>query len=95
MLGEGEGLIERGQVARAQIEHLCDPERIANLRIEHFNKVIASSTSFAKSNQKQEAILRIWKSFESVMKHDFANSGVPTLTPEVSQWVQRQGAESC
>ena len=95
MLGEGAGLIKRGQIARAQIEHLCCPERVAKLRIAHFEKVIALSKSCGECNQEQQAVLGVWKSFESVMKHDFANSGVPTLTPEVSQWVQRQGAKPC
>ncbi len=95
MLGEGSGLIERGQVARAQIERLCCPERIANLRIQHFHRVIASSKSIGKEAQTQHAVLDIWKHIESVMNHDLDSSGVPMLKDEVAQWVARQGAESC
>ncbi|MFG0299665.1 MAG: glycosyltransferase family 4 protein, partial [Phycisphaerales bacterium JB047] len=33
-------LIERGRIARGRIEHLCNPQRIAAQRIEHFTQII-------------------------------------------------------
>lgn len=97
MLKQGhEHLTQRGRVGRARIEHLCDPERIATLRIEHYRSVIndsrpSSSLRVSCAEQAKSA----WVGFERTMANADTAIDLPKLTDQVEQWVHRTEEVPC
>ena len=87
-------LIERGRIARDRIEHLCNPQRVAALRIEHFTKVIER----AKQDHPRpdtNTMLASWARLESACTAQESAIGLPTVSEGVRRWVERTEVTPC
>ena len=97
MLGEGaQQLAARGRVARARIERMCDPVRVAQQRIEHAQGIIerARTADAADGNGGllRSGLLGDWRRIEAVAAGGHGvnaqSLGMPTLDPMVARWVE-------
>lgn len=89
MLNEGaHSLAERGLLARTRIEYMCDPVRIAQLRIEHYKQIIDHTPT--QSRSKTHALMNIWKGFEHTSHGGSPKINLPTLDPMVKDWVENE-----
>ncbi len=96
MLNEGlPRLAQRGRAARQRITNLCDPDRVAEQRIELYCSTIARSAANkndANSSQFQTMFTE-WKRAESVVAGNLDDIDLPTPGPEIARWVERQERE--
>jgi glycogen(starch) synthase len=88
-----ESLIERGAIARSEIENLCDPSRVATERIAHAHSIIERrlSTHPGTSN----GALSAWKGFEDTLNGKLETFQTPLITQGISRWVERSEEASC
>ncbi|MBL4698499.1 MAG: glycosyltransferase family 4 protein [Phycisphaerales bacterium] len=92
LLDEGAGLLaQRGQEARERIEHMCDPARVAGLRIEHFRSVIESCKE--RRTMNADALRDAWVGLERVVEFGASEIDLPALDVGVRRWVEREGHE--
>lgn len=97
MLAEGRGgLADRGRAARARIETMCDPARIAALRIVHARGVIGQRAQTLGKGPggaagQQSGVLGEWRRLERVAMGDISGFPLPRLDDGVREWVERSG----
>ncbi len=93
LLDEGRGrLDERGRAARARIETMCDPRRIASARIDHAHRVIEESTR--RTGTHRLNALDEWRRLERTAAGNSEPIGLPTLGATVARWVQQAGVSA-
>lgn len=83
-------LAARGQAARARIEHMCNPERIARARIQHAQALVRSARN--PSATRPQGALAEWRAIERSLSGHHTPIGLPTLDPVIAPWVDRAGA---
>lgn len=87
-------LIARGQRARTRIEHLCDPARIAALRIEHFRSVIERGKEPPRTIDN-DGMLQSWVRLEQACANHDLGFDLPAVNGGVRRWVEREEVASC
>lgn len=86
-------LAQRGQIARARIERMCDPITIAARRIEHYHQVIEQAGEHGPdiSGPMRES----WSCLEQLMGRERPDINLPRLSPSVRRWVEREEPAAC
>jgi len=87
-------LVERGRIARDRIEHLCNPQRVAALRLEHFTKIIERAKQ-SPQQPEPNAMLASWARIESACTVQESAIGLPTVSEGVRRWVERTEVTPC
>lgn len=82
-----QSLAERGRIARERIEYLCDPDRVAADRIEHFHRVVENHGSSPARNR--EGALGAWSGLESALTGDTDSFQPPPVSQQILRWVDR------
>lgn len=91
-----EDLAQRGRVGRARIEHLCDPARIATLRVEQYRSVIeAAHLSGPSGDSGTRAAKSAWLGFEQLAANSTPEINLPNLSSQVEQWVHCMEDSPC
>lgn len=86
-------LVERGEVARARIESMCHPKRIAEARIAHAHQVIdRNRSSRIKSTGN---IKSAWVGIERALENEPHTFELPPITDQLAKWVEREEACVC
>lgn len=87
-------LVERGRIARDRIQQLCDPERVAAQRIEHYLNTIQNSIDRPVPRDRQ-AMLASWSHLESICLGLDPDIGLPEVSEGVRRWVDRAEVSTC
>lgn len=95
LLREGrDALAKRGSRSRARIAYMCDPSRIARLRVDHFARVAEQYEKRVSGAAPLRDAVSAWRDFERIASGGVSSIGLPPLTDMVTRWVSKEAVAS-
>lgn len=87
-----ERLADRGRAGRARVLSVCDPARVARLRVEMYMRAIERAATTGGQEGRTAGVLSEWKRCEDLLRGRTDTLSMPVIDGPIARWIELSGA---